>query len=196
MIDVILLISGSSKRMGREKALLPFFENKNFVYQILETYLFLAEANVYIVVNPQNFAEIKLSVQKFEGRIKFIVNHNSNQGRIGSILLGLEQIREHNGVFIQNIDNPFVSYNLLTSMLKNYKPKSFLVPQFEGKNGHPLLLGAELVQEMKANRNSITDLKQYLNKKEKRFLITKDKAVLANINSPVEYQKWFPDIDL
>lgn len=196
MIDLILLISGNSKRMGKEKALLPFSKNKNFVCQIIETYLFLAEANLYVVVNPQNFAEIKLSVQKFEGRIKFIVNQNTAKGRIGSILLGLSLIKEGNGVFIQNIDNPFVSYDLLMSMLKNYKPNSYLVPQFEGKNGHPLLLGSELVQEMKANMDAITDFKQYLNKKEKQFHITKDKAVLANINSPEDYQKWFSGIEL
>lgn len=196
MVDAILLISGNSSRMGKEKALLPFSENKNFISHLLETYLEIPGSNIYVLVNPQNSTEIKLSAQNFKKRVEFIVNQNPDKGRIESILLGLKQIKEGRGVFIQNIDNPFVNTELLKSMLEHYHKESFIVPQFKAKNGHPLLLGSALVQDMKTNADSISDLKNYLSSKEKRCVITKDNSILANINCMEDYQNWFSDSGL
>ncbi len=195
MIDVIFLIAGSSKRMGKEKALLPFSKEKSFVCNLLDAYLSLSVSKVYCIINRFNADSIKQECKKYENQIVFIENSNPEKGRIWSVLLGINQVKTGNGVFIQNIDNPFISSELLIAMLKNYNPNYFLVPQFNGKNGHPLLLGSELVQEIKANSDSISDLKSFLNSQKKQIYITENKSILANINSPEEYQKWFTDIE-
>jgi len=194
MIDTILLISGGSKRMGSEKSLLPFSESKSFVCHLIETYLSIQNVTVFVLVNCQNSHSIKQACKKFEHRVVFIENPNPEKGRFWSILTGLKRVKKGRGVFIQNIDNPNVSKHLLCAMVKNYQADSFLVPRFEGKNGHPLLLGAKLVQELQENAGFVTDLKSFLNGKEKHILITNERGVLANINSPAEYKKWFPDI--
>lgn len=192
MVDLILLISGSSKRMGQEKALLPFSKSQSFVCHIIETYLQIKELSVYVVVNKKNELLIKETCREFIQRITFIINPNPENGRLSSIQLGIEQLKQDRGLFIQNIDNPFVELDLLNAMLKNYQSNSFLVPQYHGKNGHPLLLGSLLIKEMKQNAKSISDLKSFLNSKKKRSLPVDNKAILANINSPEEYQKWLP----
>lgn len=194
MVDVILLISGSSKRMGKEKALLPFTKTRNFVCQLLMTYFKLQDSRVFIVVNKNNEDVIKHACAKFNQQIVFVVNPNPEKGRLSSIVIGLELLKRDRGVFIQNIDNPFTSVDLLRAMLKNYQPDSFLVPQFNGKNGHPLLLGANLVQELKSKLGTTTDLKSFLNNQKKRSHITQEKEILANINCPEEFQKWFPNV--
>lgn len=196
MVDVILLISGSSKRMGREKALLSFSKGKDFVCQLLNSYLSLSNINVFIVVNRKNESSIRQACNEFKESIEFVINPTPEKGRLSSILQGIHKVKEGRGAFIQNIDNPFVSSNLLNTMLKNYKPDSFLVPQFEKKNGHPLLLGSALVQEMKTQAKSITDLKSFLNTQVKRSLIVREETILANINSPEEYKKWFSNQEL
>ena len=195
MVDVILLISGSSKRMGREKALLPFSKDKNFVCHLIETYLSLSDTMIIVVVNVKNEAHIKQACNKIKHKVLFVVNPEPEKGRLSSIFTGINKVQNRKGVFIQNIDNPFVSAELLTSMVNNYKSNSFVVPQFKGKNGHPLLLGSVLVNEMKMNSDKITDLKNFLNSHEKECYITNDKAILANINSYEEYKKWFPDLE-
>lgn len=194
MVDVIILISGSSKRMLQEKALLPFSKTKSFVCQLIETYLKLQNARILVVVNLNNEDRIKKACVKFENKIQFVLTVNAEKGRYWSVLTALKQVESGRGVFIQNIDNPFTSVELLRAMLRSYQPNSFLVPQLNGKNGHPLLLGSNLVAEMKTNSDTITDLKRFLNNKEKRSLITQEKAILANINSPEEYEKWFSDL--
>lgn len=193
MVDVILLISGNSKRMQKEKALLPFSKHKSFLCQLLETYLKLQNAEIFVVVNERNEAIIKNSCLEFKDKISFVINPNPEKGRLSSILLGLKPLKPDRGVFIQNIDNPFTSLAVLQEMAQNYQADSFLVPQYKGKNGHPLLLGSNLVKEMKMNPEAISDLKSFLNTKEKHCLITEEKAILANINSPEEYKKWFSD---
>lgn len=191
MVDSIILISGRSKRMKQEKALLPFSKSKNFVCHLVETYLKLESAQLFLVVNPNNEIDIKESCEKYRDRIQFIVNAEVDKGRHWSILTALKYVETGRGVFIQNIDNPFTSEDLIREMLRNYQPNSFLVPQFDGKNGHPLLLGSRLVDEMKMNAHKISDLKSFLNNQEKRSLKTKEKTILANINDPQEYEKWF-----
>ena len=138
-----------------------------------------------------NEVRIKESCEKYKSKIEYVINTEAEKGRHWSILTALKRIEVGHGVFIQNIDNPFTSEELIREMLRNYQPNSFLVPQFEGKNGHPLLLGTQLVSEMKMNIDKITDLKSFLNNQEKRSLKTKDKTILANINDPEEYKKWF-----
>jgi molybdenum cofactor cytidylyltransferase len=194
MVDVILLISGSSKRMGNEKALLPFNKTKNFVCQLLMAYSKLQDSHIFIVVNKNNEVAIKHSCAKFIRQITFVLNPNPEKGRLSSIVLGLGLLKQDRGAFIQNIDNPFTSVDLLRAMLKNYQPDSFLVPQFNGKNGHPLLLGAHLVHDLKSKLGTPTDLKSFLNSQNKRSHITQEKAILANINCPEEFQKWFPNL--
>ena len=194
MVDIIILISGNSKRMGQEKALLPFSENKSFVCQLIQTYLKLQKSNIFVLVNPKNENSIKQVCYKFKDQLTFVTNTEAEKGRHWSIITGLKQIEKGRAVFIQNIDNPFTSINILQAMLKDYRADSFLVPQFKGKNGHPLLLGSALVEEMKRDENSIVDLKSFLNKHEKRSLITQEETILANINTPEEYKKWFPNL--
>jgi CTP:molybdopterin cytidylyltransferase MocA len=193
MIDVILLIAGSSKRMGKEKALLAFSKEKSFVCHLLDAYLSLSVSKIYCVLNMHNSNSIRQECEKYKNEIVFIENSNPEKGRLWSIILGINKVKTGKGVFIQNIDNPFVNTKLLKSMLDNYKPNTFVVPQFKGKNGHPLLLGADLIQELK--EKSITDLKSFLNSKQKLVYITQNQSVLANINSLEEYQKWFPSTD-
>ncbi len=192
--DVILLISGNSRRMGQEKALLPFSRDKNFVCQLVETYLRLTGANIFLVVNSRNANRIQKACVAFQYQIQFVLNTEAYKGRHWSILTALRKVEKGRGVFIQNIDNPFTSTKLILEMQRKYQSDSFLVPQFQGKNGHPLLLGADLVSSMKANENKIKDLKEFLNQNNKVCMLTDEKEILANINSPEEYQKWFSKV--
>ncbi len=194
MVDVILLISGSSKRMAQEKALLPFSEKQSFFCHLIEVYKCLPDLHILVVVNASNEERIKKESKGIEKQLLFIRNPNPEKGRLESVLTGLRKVKKGRGVFIQNIDNPFVNADLLKGMLQNIRPNTFLVPQFNGKNGHPLLLSPELVQDLIEKADSVSDLKSYLNSQKKECFITNNKAILANINSPEEYRKWFPGL--
>lgn len=191
MIDILLLISGNSKRMGQEKALLPFLNNKSFVCHLIDVYSKVKEATLFVIVNANNEQPIKEAVGNRNPKLVFLINPNPEHGRLSSILIGLNKLKKGNAVFIQNIDNPFVDELLIDEMKKAYASDAFLVPQYNGKNGHPLLLGSELVSELISQQQHISDLKSFLNTKKKNILPTNSEAILANINTPKDYAAWF-----
>lgn len=190
MIDVILLISGNSKRMGKEKALLPFLNGKSFVSHLIDVYSKLKNSTLYIILNANNEKQIKQAIRNRYHNLVFLINPKPENGRLSSIRVGLNKMEKGKGVFIQNIDNPFINEVLIEDMINRYETNGFLVPQYHGKNGHPLLLGAHLVQELREQKVTITDLKHFLNNQEKYTYTTSSKTVLANINTPEDYEKW------
>lgn len=192
MPDLILLTSGNSSRMGTEKAFLPFSNNLTFIEHILACYSGFSKSKLFLVVNSQNYNDIKQKVSNCGAQL--ILNDNIEKGRFHSIQLGIGKSANSDGVFIQNIDNPFVNHSLLKGMSSLYDPNAFVVPQFQNKNGHPLLLGNELVRVLKENATAYSDFKIFLNRYEKRFFVSEQESVLANINSQQEYQKWFPQM--
>ena len=192
MPDLILLISGNSSRMGKEKAFLPFSNNLSFLEHILKCYSGFLKGNIFFVLNSRNYKAIEQKVSHYTAQL--VRNDDTEKGRFHSIQLGIDKSTSSDGVFIQNIDNPFVNKSLLKGMSSLYEPNAFVVPQFQNKNGHPLLLGNELVRELKENAAAYSDFKIFLNQYEKRFFVSEQESVLANINSQQEYQKWFPQM--
>jgi len=177
--------------MGKEKALLPFSNSKSFVNYLIDIYSQMNDSTLIVVLNRENEDKIKFEIGKRKKPILFLINPEPEKGRFSSIKIGLDHIQKGRGAFIQNIDNPFITKELIAEMQKRYQVNAFLVPQYNGKNGHPLLLGADLVRELKESKDSIHDLKSFLDSKEKQIVKTKGQGVLANINSPEDYQYWF-----
>ncbi|MFH0999808.1 MAG: NTP transferase domain-containing protein [Bacteroidota bacterium] len=193
MLDAVLLISGSSYRMGREKALLPFSEDNVFITHIIQNYLQIRTEKIILIVNKSNIDRIKNACKSYSERLEFVLNLYPEQGRLWSIKTGLSSIEKGHGVFLQNIDNPFINSKLLNGLSALYNERTYVVPRFKEKNGHPLLLGEQIVKDFNSEIESITDFKQFLNGYEKRNFLTDNKAILANINTLEDYYKWFPD---
>ena len=191
MIDVILLAAGSSVRMKTEKALLPFAFQETFLSHILSTYLKIDGLDITIVVNPKNYKRLLQEQCTQHKRIKIIINSSAEKGRLSSIALGLEKVKKDHGVIIQNIDNPFVTPDIIKGMIKMYRDDTYVVPQHQNMNGHPLLLGSQLVNALKETANQLGDFKSFLKEKTPVFYKTYDAAIMANINSADEYFKWF-----
>lgn len=191
MVNVIVLVSGQSQRMGKEKALLPFFESKSFINHIIDSYLSCNVSKIIVVVNQNNRDLILKEIGRRILNVTLVVNTRTEEGRLSSILAGLTKIDNDFGVFIQNIDNPFVNVQLIKGILKKYDSNAFVVPQYQGKNGHPLLLGASLVLKLRNESIVKTDFKSFLNQHRKKYFKSKEEGISANINDTSEYEKWF-----
>lgn len=176
--------------MGKEKAFLPFAPNVCFLQHLLESYFLASIRQVVLVVNQQNYADI-LPFAAHDAKVKLIVNPHPEKGRMQSVLLGLQQTESKKGVFIQNIDNPFVRPELLQGLMQNYAADSYVVPRYKQQNGHPILIGEKLVRDLCAYPADFADFKRFLQKYTKRFFVSTEETILANINSPEQYEYWF-----
>lgn len=193
--SALILAGGKSNRMGFPKALLKANKNKTFLEKIVSTYL---ENNIKVIVvlyeKALKFKILKTIVDKLRKKgIEFIINKEPELGRFYSILLGISKIKVCNNMFIHNIDNPFVNSDLLSLMLNKLEKKSYVVPTYNGKGGHPVLLDKEIVAELKKTVLYDINFKDFLVKFKKISISYNNKDILLNINSLDDYNKYIKE---
>jgi molybdenum cofactor cytidylyltransferase len=187
-ISALILAAGNSERMGQSKASLSYGNGLTFAGQIISVYLQSGCVPVTMVINNRFNAAIPES-----DKVQLILNKHVERGRSWSVWLGLQNTPEGHSCFIQNVDNPFVDTGILQQMCKVIRPKRYIVPVFEGKGGHPILLGSKVVDDLR-KRSDLQDFRDLL-KEFKRFeVLSSDERVHLNINTPGDYRNFInPD---
>ncbi len=183
-VAAIILSAGNSSRMGREKALLPYGNGLTFAGQLIRTYTGFGCRPVTIVVN-----ESYNQPMAGDGVVNFILNCNVDMGRSHSIHLGLQEIPAGLPCFIQNIDNPFTDGLLLQEMIVNLTTEGYVVPEYNGKGGHPVLLSSRITDHLR-KMDDIGNLREELRHFSRTAIASKDERILRNINTPGDYLKF------
>ena len=141
-------------------------------------------------MNNADAKVLETSYPNLKKKINLVINNKPENGRFPSIKLGLNSLSKNENCFIHNIDNPGIGKNLLNSMTGILKPKSFVVPVFKGKGGHPILLSKEICSFLQKQSAEDLNLKQLLSGFEKTELPTTNENVLLNINTREDYIKF------
>jgi len=186
--NVLIPAAGLATRMGSSKLWLKTTEGKTFVEHIVFEYAKLNPEVIVLVVNTQGFSELKQHTPIIQ-KCKMVVNSTPELGRMQSIQMGLGVLPENLPLFIHNIDNPFVPLDLLQEMIEELSERMIIIPTYEGKGGHPILLSKEVVFMLKEVTQE-TDFKGFIRKFSSHFIPTKHKSILLNINTPSDYQQY------
>ncbi|MBM3416972.1 MAG: hypothetical protein FJY20_11150 [Bacteroidetes bacterium] len=196
-ISAIILAAGQSERMNQPKPFLLFDEKRNFLDKINGTYISADIQQIILVVNPAIESDVKRFMEnKYPDQpVNIVVNLYPEKGRFYSIRLGLEKT-DSSFCYIQNIDNPFVTTELLIEMGKRVKQGTYVAPVYKKKKGHPVLISGELIDHCRMLKGDDYNLRKELNKFEEIKLDWTDKNILANINTDEEYQKYFPSCEV
>ena len=137
-VGCIVLAAGSSSRMGHEKAI---FEVKGTT---LLNYVIEKLTKVGIEPLVVTRADLEVCVKKLVKGREVIVNHSPEEGRTGSIQLGIARINEIFGencrILIAPIDRPGFSIGTLERLVVS---EETTCPSFNGRGGHPILISAE-----------------------------------------------------
>jgi CTP:molybdopterin cytidylyltransferase MocA len=183
-ISAIIPAAGSSVRMGRDKALLTAAGGVTFVDLLVDCFVAWGCNPVVLVVNEQ-FDQHNCHT----GEQIIVTNHHPERGRAWSIFLGLQQVPAGAACFIQNVDNPFIEPALLDNLLNAVTPNSYAVPVFQGRGGHPLLLGPGVVGHLRHNTGS-SDFRRQLQVLNRISVPYQDGRILWNINTPADYEEF------
>ena len=144
----IILAAGNSARMGCPKAHLPYGNGNTFAQQITRGFLaFGCNPVIMVIQDGADFTGLQTE------NLVPVINREVEKGRSHSIHLGLQSLPEGACCFIHNIDNTCPPAGLLEQMTKALPAEGYVVPVYEGRGGHPLLLGwrmAKLLQEQAA----------------------------------------------
>lgn len=136
----IVLAAGSSTRMGRDKAFLPWVGDQPLVAWTVAA-MESAGWDPVVVAGPHNIE----ALAQLLGVKRAVLNPDPAGGKTGSIRTGIDNLRTTTGpLLLASIDQPRPStiYRELRVVAETH-PEGIHVPDSFGRRGHPVVFGAE-----------------------------------------------------
>jgi molybdenum cofactor cytidylyltransferase len=184
LVSVVIPAAGNSGRMGFNKALLELPGGINFANHMLNSYRTYGAESIILVINDN------LDISKLQaGPWIIVVNKHVDRGRSYSVKLGIDRVPGGQGCFIQNIDNPFADKALLETMHSALRTDGYVVPVYDGKGGHPVLLGSRVVDHIHALNEGV-DFRDVLKRFTRIEVPYNGEGILWNINTPGDYDRF------
>jgi len=178
----VILAAGNGHRIGTSKWKLRFSPQQSFLEHLTTVYASPLIGQIVVVLSKYN--SFGASGMSLPDNTSIILNEEPSRGRNHSIRLGLESVEKYDFAFIQNIDNPFTSRELITRMWEMRQPDTAVVPAFNKKAGHPVLLGRHLCLDLLRQPTATFHFRNWLMSQKCRMTETNDASILANINTP------------
>jgi len=147
MISAILLAAGESRRMGEFKQLL-LLEDKSFVEHCADN-LLASRVDEVIVVTGHRESEIRGVLG--DRPVRFAHNSDYPSGMSSSIKRGIQAVSESaRACVLALVDQPRIGADVINRIIETYetRPVMIVVPTYEGRNGHPIILDLRLKEEI------------------------------------------------
>ncbi|HZM91265.1 MAG TPA: nucleotidyltransferase family protein [Blastocatellia bacterium] len=147
MISAILLAAGESRRMGRFKQLLPL-GNKSFVEHCVDN-LLASRVDEVIIVTGHREADVRSIVA--DRPVRFAHNDDYRSGMASSIKCGVRSLTEDSrAVVLALVDQPQIGVEVINLVIDAFErgQASIVIPTYDGKGGHPIVLDAALKEEI------------------------------------------------
>lgn len=183
--------------MNKHKALLDFSGTENFLQHIINVYCSAGVEQIIVVKNAGiPLAETGLTgisekddEQDITGcRTRIVENASPKKGRIYSLQLGLSALYGADYCYLQNIDNPFVTKELIADLYEHRMMAAYITPQCNNQGGHPVLMSRRVMNTIKNLATYDLALREVLNLFSRYKMQTEDENCLVNINSPEDYE--------
>jgi molybdenum cofactor cytidylyltransferase len=194
----VILAAGDSSRMGRDKALLSWppsgagsAPGETFLSAAIR--LFAPYVDVVLVVagkNQQNLAPIV-----YASGASLVVNPDPDRGQFSSLRAGLQEVlsRGRDAAMITLVDRPPVRPETIQTLeaafdqaLRNRKWA--VVPEYQGKHGHPVLAGREMIEAfLRAPDSSNAREVEHAHRSAIEYLAVADPLVAVNVDTPEQY---------
>lgn len=149
MISAILLAAGESRRMGDFKQLLRLGE-KTLVEHCVDN-LLASRVDKVIVVAGHRASEVAGAIGARP--VTLIQNDDYRSGMASSIKRGVQSISdEAEACLIALADQPQIGATVIDEVVAAYASARplIVIPVFEGRNGHPIIVDLRLREEMMA----------------------------------------------
>jgi len=186
-LAAVVPAAGFSRRMGREKILLPF--GRSTVLETIFETLEAAGVTQRVAVLRPDQAEAADLARRAGARV--IVNPRPEEPMLLSIRLGLDSLAgQADAVFIWPADHPAVSLAAIELLAASADPARALLPTHRGRRGHPALVGKDLLPEIASIRPE-EGLRRLWRIRTDAVLEVpvEDPGVLRNIDTPSDYEK-------
>ena len=187
----VILAAGASSRMGRDKALLPWRDG-TFLSAAIRTLQSATE--LVIVVAGANAANLEPIADA--GAAFLTVNPNPQQGQFSSLQAGLREVlnRGRDAAIVTLVDRPPAEtetiQQLRAAFLGGDEQTWAVVPEYGGRHGHPFVVGREMIEVfLRAPVHSSAREAEHANQAHIRYLPVSDPLVVANVDTPEDFEK-------
>lgn len=191
----IILAGGKSERMGIPKGLLKY-QNSYWILEqinriststITEVYIGLGyHYEEYFNTIPL-FALAKSQFVPYKNiNLRIVVNQNPQLGAFSTMQAVLQETPKHKSVLINPIDIPILNTTELQNIIA--EQNQIVLPNFGGKNGHPIKLHPEFWNPLlllnPTDENSRLDLEiKKVNPSKITTLSVTDTSIIKNLNT-------------
>jgi molybdenum cofactor cytidylyltransferase len=194
----VILAAGESSRMGRDKALLPWppepvatGAGETFLSAAIR--LFSPYVDVVLVVAGKN--EHELAPIIYARGASLVVNPDPARGQFSSLQAGLHEVlnRGRDAAMITLVDRPPARPETIQLLLTEFEQALTrsvwaVVPEYQGKHGHPILASREMIEEFlrapaTANARDI----EHAHQDNIAYIPVDDPFVASNVDTPEQY---------
>ena len=144
MVTGIILASGFSKRMGKDKLLIELDGEK-----IIETVIKAAKASeLSQVVVVYRKTEVKRIADTY--KVDSVLNPKAELGQSESMKRGIKRTDKGSDFMFLMGDQPFLNSDLIDTLINEYKKTSrgIIVPFYNSKKGMPSIFSSNYRQEL------------------------------------------------
>lgn len=194
----VILAAGESSRMGRDKALLPWppqSATPNFGETFLSAAirLFMPYVDIVLVVAGKNERAIAPII--YARGASLVINPDPGRGQFSSLQVGLSEVlnRGRDAAMITLVDRPPVKPETIQFLATEFEQALArstwaVVPEYEGKHGHPILAGREMIEAfLRAPVTATAREIEYAHQDKIVYLPVNDPFVASNVDTPEQY---------
>ncbi len=193
-IPVIILAAGDSKRMGEIKGLLEYKGKPFLAYQI-ERLLEIGFWEIVVVLGKDS----KIYQDKIPKLNDLIVtlNPQPDKGQFSSIQYGILAVSKVSqaGAFILPVDVPCPNRSVWELLVQGLisTDVNVVIPEYEGKKGHPVLLSEEFKQYLltcKKDARLDFEINKQKELQKAKIISVKDIKITYNLNTLEEWEEF------
>jgi molybdenum cofactor cytidylyltransferase len=189
MICAIVLAAGRSRRMGRQKLLLPF-AGSTVIARVVDAFLGAPVDQTILVArnhDPQLLAALGARA------VLCVPNPDPDGDMLSSVRCGLRALPDSvEIIFVCPGDLPAIGSALIRQMLAAFRAggRPIVVPVHSGRRGHPLLFASRFREELLTAFDG-TGLRGLLSAHPQNVLEwpTSKAGVLEDLDTPMDYER-------
>ncbi len=201
MISAVVLAAGEGSRMGRLKQLLPWGDKTVLGTVVSNLHQSTLDGEIRVVIGCQAKRIRSELADELPERVKMLENNEYQRGMFSSVLAGLKNLpAETSGLLFMLADQPLVTADIYNKLLQKFRKEQplLLVPSYQNRRGHPLLIQSSLIPEIYALAQGKSEpegglrtlLENY--SQEIEYLEFDRKSVLIDLDYQEDYQKYVP----
>jgi molybdenum cofactor cytidylyltransferase len=187
-IGAVILAAGQSRRMGRNKMLLPYGTSTVLETIVTEVTACPAVTDVVIVTGHEP-NRITALLAPYSVRCVFNPAY-ARAEMLVSLQVGVRALSaEVQAVLIVLGDHPRLRRDIIQQVIDAYQPGALVIPSYQLKRGHPLLIDRLWWAELLALPETAT-LRDFIRAHEDhiRYVVAEADSVLQDMDTPEEYR--------